>query len=320
MTPELLIIAAIALAVLTLGFSAVSSFRAMRGSRLDVQQRLLALQHVPQTEVQEMERLIEDAQFHSREGLAHRLWQMLRRLLRQALPGVSPRRQVSFAAGVAVAAYVAALLLVRTPLLQVATAIMIWLVVLGFMLQRRRKKRIETALNQLPAALEIMVRSVEAGHPVVSAIGLVGREMAEPIGPEFLRLSSQLTFGAPLGTSVMAMTDRLGVEEVNLLGVTLTVQAQTGGKLSEVLSNLAAVVRERALMQAKIRAITAEGRTTAVIMLCFPFGLYTIVRTMMPDYFDPLWATGFGWVFVGALAVLMAIGVVLLNRIVRVDY
>lgn len=320
MTTELLIIAAIALAVLTLGFSAVTSLRSMRGSRLDVQRRLIALYRDPQTDVQEMERLIEDAQLQARDGLARRLLQMLRRLMLQALPGVSPRRRIGFAVGVAVAAYVASALLVRTPLLQLGTAVAIWLVVLGFLLQRRRKRRIEAALNQLPAALEIMVRSVEAGHPVVSAIGLVGREMPEPIGPEFLRLSSQLTFGAALGPSVLAMTDRLGVEEVNLLGVTLTVQAQTGGKLSEVLSNLAAVVRERALMQAKIRAITAEGRTTAVIMLCFPFGLYTIVRTMMPDYFDPLWDTGFGWVFLGGLTVLMGIGVVLLNRIVRVDY
>src|SRR3990167_1014442 len=105
----------------------------------------------------------------------------------------------------------------------------------------------------------------------LAATQLVGKEMAEPIGSEFLVLAEKLTFGANLDHSVHAMVEKVGVNEMNLLAVTLTVQSRTGGSLSDVLENLAEMIRERGIMRAKIRAISAEGRMTAVLMAVFPF-------------------------------------------------
>lgn len=281
--------------------------------------RLAALQS-GKTKTPDLALLIEEAAPAGGPGGVLRAWNRLRRLVTQALPGLSPMRALLAVAGSGVASLAIVMVMLDGLALQLVAALALWGGGLAAMLQRRRSQRIAAALAQLPAALEILVRSIESGHPLLAALKLVGREMPEPIGPEFSELARQLTFGAPLASAVGAMTDRLGVDELNLFGVTLTVQAQTGGKLSEVLRNLAEVIRERVLMQAKIRAITAEGRMSALIMIIFPFVLFSFVRLIMPAYFDPLWDSGYGPATVVLVITLMTLGVTLLLRIVRVDY
>ena len=183
-----------------------------------------------------------------------------------------------------------------------------------------RARRINKFVNQLPNALDIIVRSLNAGHPLNAAISLVAREMPDPIGSEFGILSDQLAFGGDLDTSMLDMVDRVGAEEVKLLAVTLTVQQGTGGNLAELLENLSMMVRERLMLKNKIRAISAEGRATAVVLSLSPFAIFLMVNTLVPDYFDPLWESGYGTQVVVICVVMMIIGTIILNRMVNFDF
>jgi tight adherence protein B len=185
---------------------------------------------------------------------------------------------------------------------------------------RKRAKRISKFVQQLPVAIEIIVRSLNAGHPLTSAISLVGREMADPIGSEFGILSDQLTFGSELDMAMLNMVDRVGADELNLVAVTVSVQRGTGGNLAEILENLAKMIRDRGLLRAKIRAISAEGRITAMIMSVFPLGLYLMISTLVPTYFDPVWESGYGTTVVLTIIGVMSVGIFIMFRMVRFDF
>lgn len=188
------------------------------------------------------------------------------------------------------------------------------------LLMRLRSRRIKKFVEQLPIAIDIVVRSLNAGHPLLTAISLVGREMPDPIGSEFGLLSDQLTFGLELDRAMLNMVDRVGADELNLLAVTVSVQRGTGGNLSEVLENLSAMIRDRTMLKAKIRAISAEGRMTGRVMTAFPFILYLMISTLAPQYFDPLWETGWGPTVVTGGLIFLGIGILVLNRMVRFDF
>jgi tight adherence protein B len=187
-------------------------------------------------------------------------------------------------------------------------------------LQYLRLRRVRKFVQQLPAALDIIVRSLHAGHPLNAAVALVGREMPDPIGSEFGILTDQLTFGSEFDEAFYNLFGRVGADELNLLAVTVSVQRNTGGNLSEVLENLASMIRDRLMLKNKIKAISAEGRFTAVLMSVFPGVLYLIISTLAPDYFDPIWETGRGTLIVVGTILYMSIGVYIMNRMVRFDF
>jgi tight adherence protein B len=183
-----------------------------------------------------------------------------------------------------------------------------------------RQKRISRFVSQLPVAIDVMVRSLAAGHPVPTSIGLVAREMPDPIGSEFGFMSDEMTYGTEVDAAVRNMVQRVGADELNLLAVSLSVQKGTGGNLGEILSNLAGVLRSRSTLRQKIKAISAEGRMTSWVMLVFPFGLYTLISLIAPTYFDPLWESGYGPHAVAVGMAMLFFGMLILRRIVNFDY
>jgi tight adherence protein B len=185
---------------------------------------------------------------------------------------------------------------------------------------RRRQQRIRRFITQLPEALDVIVRSLAAGHPLPVSIALVAREMSDPIGSEFGMMSDELTYGTDIDTATRNMATRVGAEEINLLAISLTVQRGAGGNLAEILANLADMVRRRTMLKAKIKAISAEGRMTSWFMLLFPFGLYGMLKLLKPDYFEPLWQSGYGNMFLMSAAALMLIGMAILRKLVNFDY
>ncbi|NDW01107.1 type II secretion system F family protein [Salipiger sp. PrR002] len=193
-------------------------------------------------------------------------------------------------------------------------------VLTGVLLYRRRQSRIKKLTAQLAPAIDIIVRSLNAGHPLGSAIALVAREMPDPLGSEFGILNDQMTFGLELDQAMLNMIERVGAPELNLLAVTVSVQRGTGGNLSEILDNLAQMIRARLLIKAKIRAISAEGRITAWIMMGFPFFLFFLIRSMEPAYFDPVWESGHGPTLITVGLVIMAIGMIIVRKLVNFDY
>lgn len=170
---------------------------------------------------------------------------------------------------------------------------------------------------KLPEALDVANRSLAAGHPLPAAISLVAREMPDPIGTEFGLLSDELTYGVTLDDALVNLADRVGVEDLNLLAISLSVQAGTGGNLVEILQNLSKTLRDRSMLKAKVRAISSEGRITAIFMSMYPFLLYAMIKILSPTYFDPVWESGHGAIVVTVLLAVMAIGNVILYKMVN---
>ncbi|RUW40341.1 MAG: type II secretion system F family protein [Mesorhizobium sp.] len=158
-----------------------------------------------------------------------------------------------------------------------------------FVLRRARTRRILKFARQLPDALDMIVRSLRAGHPATVAIGLVAREMPDPLGTEFGIVADEITFGLSMEQAVRKLTERVGFEGLNLLSVSLSIQSKTGGNLTEILANLSSVLRERQKLRLKIRALSAEGRVSAWIISLFPIVMFLILQLIAPSYYGKVW-------------------------------
>jgi tight adherence protein B len=194
----------------------------------------------------------------------------------------------------------------------VAAGLGLPLLVIGRMAAGRRKKLVE----QFPVALDVFVRALRAGHPVASALELVTTEMPDPIGSEFGLALDEVTYGAELRDALQNMADRCGVEDMQMFVVSLSIQAETGGNLAEILENLAKVIRERASMLMKVRALSSEGRMTALILTLLPVVSFVGLFLVSPRFYldvadDPAFVPGFG-----GLILAFAIGVFWIRKLV----
>jgi tight adherence protein B len=135
----------------------------------------------------------------------------------------------------------------------------------------------------------MIVRSLRAGHPTTVAVALVAREMLDPIGTEFGIAADEVTFGSSLEDAVRKMSERVGSESLRLLAVALSIQAKTGGNLAEILSNLSKVIRERGKLRLKIRALSAEGRVSAIILSAFPLVMFLLLQLLAPGFYGRVW-------------------------------
>jgi tight adherence protein B len=216
-----------------------------------------------------------------------------------------------FAIFVAVGAVLAfgAALVIRGSLVQalaigLCCATLLPLLVLRF-LRSRRQKAFGT---QFPDALDMIVRSLRAGHPVPIAITMVAREMKDPIGSEFGIVADEITYGADLETGLRNMYFRVGQDDLPLFVTAVAIQGTTGGNLGEILQNLSTVIRERFKMRRKIRALAAEARASALILSSLPIAIFMIVQFVTPEFYASVWdepltkkalAMAGGWMMVG---------------------
>ena len=148
-----------------------------------------------------------------------------------------------------------------------------------------RRKRIAKFSEQLPDAIEVIVRGVKSGYPFTVALGLVAKEMSDPIGTEFGMTSDEISFGSDIGSALDNLFHRVGHEDLLYLIMALKVQNQTGGNLAEILSRLARLLRERAILRLKVRAVSAEGRLSGVFLTAMPFIIFAVISLLRPDYF-----------------------------------
>lgn len=230
------------------------------------------------------------------------------------------RRFALFAIAIALFTWLAVQFLVPSTLFRIPVFLLVCLLIPVLVVWRARARRMRKFELKLPEALDVANRSLAAGHPLPAAISLVAREMPDPIGTEFGLLSDELTYGVTLDDALVNLADRVGVEDLNLLAISLSVQAGTGGNLVEILQNLSKTLRDRYMLKAKVKAISSEGRITAIFMSVYPFLLYAMIKALSPTYFDPLWDSGYGTVVVSVLLVVMAIGNVILYKMVNFEY
>jgi tight adherence protein B len=164
----------------------------------------------------------------------------------------------------------------------------------------------------------VFVRGLRAGHPVSAALDLLTVELPDPIGSQFGMVVDEVTYGAELRDALHSMAERWDLNDMRMFVVSLSVQKETGGNLAEILENLSKVVRDRQSMSLKVRALSSEGRMTAVILTALPILAFTVLFTVNPAFYldvadDSAFVPGFV-----ALIVLYIIGFVTIRRMVDI--
>ena len=153
-------------------------------------------------------------------------------------------------------------------------------------LRNKAKKRIALFEEQLPDALDLMVRSLRVGHPINAAVSIVAREMPDPIGTEFGLIADEATYGMPVQDALDRMAGRVPVPDLRFLAVAINIQAQSGGNLAEILDGLSKVIRSRFKLFRKVKAITAEARWSGWFLSIFPIIALLGVQVVDPAYYD----------------------------------
>lgn len=189
-----------------------------------------------------------------------------------------------------------------------AGAIGLPLMIVSWLAQKRRKKM----EAQFPIAIDLFVRSLRSGHPISGALYLVSQEMVDPIGSEFGVVTDEVAYGSDLTEALSDMAERWDLDDIRMFVTSLSVQNQTGGNLAEILDNLANVIRERASLFLKVRALSSEGRMTGIMLTALPVLTFVSVFTLNPEFYfdaagDPIFFIGFPlmilWYFFGVFLI-----------------
>jgi tight adherence protein B len=181
-------------------------------------------------------------------------------------------------------------------------------------LRNRRQKAFGA---QFPDALDMIVRSLRAGHPVPIAIGMVSREMKDPIGSEFGTVSDEITYGADLETAMRNLYFRVGQDDLPLFVTAIAIQGTTGGNLGEILENLSKVIRDRFKMRRKIRALAAEGRASAMILSSLPIAIFLMIQLVAPEFYRSVWGQDMTKIGLSAAGAWMLLGNFIMYRMVN---
>jgi tight adherence protein B len=185
----------------------------------------------------------------------------------------------------------------------------------------RKKKKFQAAyLDELPNAVEAIVRGVKSGLPLNDSMRLVAKEAKEPIKSEFQRVLDQQTMGKSTSEAVNVLFERMPLAEVNFFVVVITVQQQAGGNLSEALGNLARVLRNRKKMKQKIKAMSSEAKASAGIIGSLPFIVGILVTLTTPSYMVPMFSTTLGLIWLGIAAIMMSFGIWVMAKMVAFDF
>jgi len=185
----------------------------------------------------------------------------------------------------------------------------------GWLAKRRRGK----FAKLFPEAIGLMVRGLKAGLPVTETVGVAGREVSDPVGAEFRRISQQVRLGQSLEDAMWATAKRLNLAEFNFLVITLSVQRETGGNLAETLENLDEILRKRQAMKLKIKAMSSEAVASAGIIGCLPFVMSALLFVVSRDYIMTLFRDPFGLVLLAGAGTSMALGIGVMMKMVSFE-
>ena len=194
----------------------------------------------------------------------------------------------------------------------IVVALLCWVVLI--MLRRRRHKKFG---SQFADALDIIVRSLRAGHPVPIAISMVAREMSDPVGTEFGIASDEITYGADLETAMRNLYFRVGQQDLPLFVTAVAFQTSTGGRLSEILEDLSGIIRLRFKLRRKVKALAAEGRFSALFLSVVPILLFMLLNTVAPDFYRSVWHHDITKLGLAAAGAWMMIGNLVMYRMVN---
>jgi tight adherence protein B len=185
-------------------------------------------------------------------------------------------------------------------------------------LRLRHQRRVEKFSEQFPEALDMMTRSLRAGHALVSSLQMVAEEMPHPVAAEFRRVFEQISLGRPPNESLREMYERIQTEEVRFFYVAVGVQRDVGGNLAEILEKLSEVIRERFKLLAFARMISVQQRMSAYCVAASPFLAAFLLSFLRQGWFDPLWDWPYGKAVVFVVLMLQVVGFYFLRRVANI--
>lgn len=219
----------------------------------------------------------------------------------------------------ATAAFVVARYLGFGLLIPIGASVLVGVIVPVQMLRLMRAARQRKFEEQLPDAMDTMVRSLKAGHAIPVAISSVAREAPDPLGNEFQITASELTYGLDLETALINLRTRVGQSDLALLVIAISIQAKIGGNLAEILKNLAQVIRARFKLRRKAHALSAEGRFSAIFLSSLPVIVFAALWLISPGYYGQVWDEPLTKTVLAISVAWMLLGNAIMYKMVRLD-
>ncbi|WP_149140296.1 type II secretion system F family protein [Gemmobacter caeruleus] len=264
-------------------------YRVSFGKSISLDQRMsrrLALLEKHGSKEQVLDQLRKEAGQHLK-AQSIPLYSLLARKAQQANIAFSPTALIGVMLAVTALAFVG--LTVGTGVSPAVRAVMAAVAGIGgvyFWVNRKAKKRMSLLEEQLPDAVELIVRSLRVGHPFSAALGIVAKEIPDPIGTEFGLISDEAAYGRDIAESLEEFAERVDNQDLRFLAVAVSIQQQSGGNLAEILQGLSDVIRARFKLFRRVRAITAEAKWSGMFLSAFPGLALGMILMIKPDYFD----------------------------------
>jgi tight adherence protein B len=183
-----------------------------------------------------------------------------------------------------------------------------------------KKRREQRFLDVFPDAVDVIVRGIKAGLPLLDCLKMIAVEAPEPVRSEFRAVVDTQTVGIPLGEACTKLYERVPLPEANFFGIVISIQQKAGGNLSEALGNLSRVLRERKRMKAKIKAMSMEAKASAAIIAALPVAVMLLVWITSPNYISLLWTEPLGRLMLASCVVWMSMGVMVMKKMINFDF
>jgi len=232
----------------------------------------------------------------------------------------SKRQFVLLSVGIGVVMFLAGLLTGGGLLVAAALAFAGAFGIPRWLLSFLKKRREAKFLHTFPDAVDIIVRGVKAGLPLLDCLKMITTESQEPVKSEFRMIVETQAVGMPLGEACQKLYDEMPVPEANFFGIVIAIQQKSGGNLAEALGNLSRVLRDRKKMKAKIQAMSQEAKASASIIGALPVAVMTLVWLTSPQYISLLWTEPLGRLMLAASAIWMFMGVMVMKKMINFDF
>ena len=189
-----------------------------------------------------------------------------------------------------------------------------------WMLKFLKARREAKFVAAFPDAVDIIVRGIKAGLPLLDSLRIITVDAPEPLKSEFRAIVDTQAIGIPIGEACAKLFERIPIPEANFFGIVISIQQRAGGNLSEALGNLSKVLRERKKMKAKIQAMSMEAKASASIIACLPIAVMLLVYITSPDYIELLWTHPTGRFMLACCAGWMSMGVLVMRKMINFDF
>ena len=247
------------------------------------------------------------------------LYSLIAEKAQKANIAFTPQQLILVMIGLGIAAFIG-LTILTTAALPIRILISVGMGVGGvfYWVSSKAKKRLAMLEEQLPDAVELMVRSLRVGHPFVSAVNTVSREMADPLASELGIIADEAAYGRDISEAIRAMAERLDIQDLRFLAVAVGIQQKSGGNLAEILQGLADVIRARFKLFRKVKAITAEAKWSGMFLSFFPILCLIGINVMQPDYYSEVMESPVFIPAAAVVAVMLGVNMIFMRILVNI--